>query len=102
MNTQTTIDYKVVTSGYNDYVSFCLGDTEIVQIKTKASECAWISQELNTVITGFNSYAEAISEIKKLRGMEAWLGDRQMKELFQKTIYSILDKYEKQVKSNFQ
>jgi len=83
--------YHVITSGYQDYVSFLLGDQEIVQIKTNKENCGWISQELNAVVGMANKYMEAMEELKKLRGLEPWIGDRQMKELFQKTLYPILD-----------
>ena len=96
------VEYKVITSGYKDYVSFCLGDTEIVQIKTKGAQCGWVSQELNCVVTAANSYANAMPKLAQLRGIEAWIGDRQMKELFQKILYSILDRYEAELTRNFQ
>lgn len=96
------VEYKVITSGYKDYVSFCLGDTEIVQIKTKPSACGWISQELNCVVTAANSYGAAMPELAKLRGLEAWICDREMIELFQRIIHPILDRYEAELNTNYQ
>ena len=88
--------YHVITSGYKDYVSFLLGNQEIVQIKTTADNCGWISQELNAVVSMANAYMDAMRDLSKLRGIEPWIGDRQMKEHFQKTLYQILDNYQKQ------
>lgn len=88
--------YHVVTSGYKDYVSFLLGDQLIVQIETNKDNCGWISQELNAVVSMANAYRDAIHELSKLRGLEPWIGDRQMNEHFQKILYPILEAYEKQ------
>lgn len=32
--------------------------------------------------------------LKRLKGIEAWIGDAKMKEYFQKTVYPILDEHE--------
>ena len=41
------------------------------------------------------THNECLNALCKLRGMEAWIGDRKMKELFQETVYPTIDKYKK-------
>lgn len=37
---------------------------------------------------------ELLNALKKLRGLEPWIGDREMKEMFQATVYPAIDKAE--------
>lgn len=40
----------------------------------------------------------AVEAIEKLRGIEAWIEDRKMKEFFQSTVYAVLDEEKKKKK----
>ena len=39
--------------------------------------------------------AELLAALKKIRGVEVWIQDREMKELFQKIVYSAIKNAEK-------
>lgn len=86
--------YSIRASGYKDYISILLGDTEIIQIKTNAFTFSFAEQELRHMVDSINTIPIAIDSLRSLRGMEAWIGDREMKELFQNKVYSAIDAFD--------
>jgi hypothetical protein len=53
-----TIRYKLIASGYKDYVRLMLGDIEIVYIKTTKENFAFIEQEVRHAMDALNLLLE--------------------------------------------
>ena len=59
----------------------------IAKVYAKTDESFKIAE----IIANSNINNKALEVLKKLRGIEAWIGDDRMKQLFQKEVYGLLD-----------
>ena len=67
------IIYRIIASGYKDYVRLMLGNTEIIYIKTTKDNFNFIEQELRHMVDSRNVAPFLARSLKKLRGIEAWI-----------------------------
>ena len=88
-----TISYKIIASGYKDYVRLMLGDTEIVYIKTTKENFAFIEQELRHMVDALNLIQPLTGALKSIRGIEAWIQPSE-RHLTSK-VYTALAEYDK-------
>lgn len=87
------IKYKLIASGYKDYVRLMLGDTEIVYIKTTKENFDLIEQELRFMVDALNVLPTLIGGLQSVMGIEAWITPQE-RHLTSK-VYSALAEYEK-------
>ncbi len=87
------ITYKIMVSGYKDYVRLLLGDTEIVYIKTTKENFDFIEQELRHMVDALNLIPTLTGALKSIRGIEAWITPSERK--LTAKVYTALDEYNK-------
>lgn len=87
------LKYKIISSGYKDYVRLMLGEAEIVYIKTTKENFDFIEQELRHALDALNVLPTLIEALKSVVGIEAWMPSS-AKKLTSK-IYIALDEFEK-------
>ena len=92
MQSQTTISYKIIASGYKDYVKLMLGDTQIAYVKTTKETFPFVEQELRHMVDAINVLPTVVMSLKKLRGIEAWIIPSERK--LAKPIYDGIEAYE--------
>ena len=90
---EKVIYYKVIASGYKDYVKVMLCDTEIIYVRTNVNNFAFIKQEITLMVDALNIAPTLVAALKSVRGIEAWIPTSERH--LTKRVYLAIDEYEK-------